>query len=53
LIHPSITSQDIHKALSTYTEAFLVSKTLELVRTRFPEQPLPVGQTPATHPQHE
>jgi hypothetical protein len=41
LIHSGIASQDIHKALSTYTEASLVSKTLELVRTRFPEQPLP------------
>lgn len=41
LIHSGITSQDIHKALSTYTEASLVSKTLELIRTRFPEHPLP------------
>jgi hypothetical protein len=41
LIHPGIASNEIHKALSTYTEATLVSKTLDLVRTRFPEQPLP------------
>jgi hypothetical protein len=41
LIHPGITSNEVHKALSAYTEATLVSKTLDLVRTRFPEQPLP------------
>jgi hypothetical protein len=43
LIHSDITSQDIQKALSTYTEASLVTKTLELIRTRFPEHPLPVA----------
>lgn len=43
LIHPGITSQDVHEALNTYTESFLISKTLELVHTRFPEQPLPVA----------
>lgn len=42
LIHTEITSNEIHKALTIYTEATLLSKTLELVRTRFPEQPLPI-----------
>ena len=41
LIHTGITSLDIRKVLSLYTEASLVSKTLELVRTRFIEKPLP------------
>lgn len=41
LIHSGITSLDIQKALSTYTETSLISKTLELVRTRFSEHPLP------------
>jgi hypothetical protein len=42
LIHAGITSQDVHKALNTYSESSLVSKTLELVRNRIQEQPLPV-----------
>ncbi len=42
LIHTGITSPDIRKALGLYTEAALVSKTLELVRTRFPEPSLPI-----------
>jgi hypothetical protein len=41
LIHTGIICPDVHKALNAYTESSLVSKTLELVRARFTEQPLP------------
>lgn len=41
LIHTDIASPDIRKALTLYTEASLVSKTLDLVRSRFSEKPLP------------
>ena len=41
LIHTGIDSKEILGALSIYSEATLVSKVLDLVRTRFLETPLP------------
>ena len=41
LIHSGITSNEVHRVLNPYTEPSLVSKALELVRTRFLEHPLP------------
>jgi hypothetical protein len=41
LIHPEIKSDQIDKALPSYSEGTLVNKVLDLVRTRFPEHPLP------------